>query len=162
MDFLSGLGAHWYWLLLAALLGIFEIVAPGIFLIWLAAAAAITGITVALLPIPLPFQLALFGLLALAAVYRGRRHYERNPVASEDPKLNDRTARLIGETVTVVTAIEHGEGRVKVGDSVWPARGPDTPAGGRVTVTGAQGNCLLVRAAPALPPAGDGGASETA
>jgi membrane protein implicated in regulation of membrane protease activity len=163
MDFLSGLGAHWYWLLLAALLGIFEIVAPGIFLIWLAAAAAVTGITVALLPIPLPFQLALFGLLALAAVYSGRRHYERNPVSSEDPKLNDRTARLIGETVTVVTAIEHGEGRVKVGDSVWPARGPDTPAGGRVTVTGAQGNCLLVRAAPALPPAGrDEAPGETA
>ena len=63
----------------------------------------------------------------------GRRHYERNPVPSSDPLLNDRTARLIGQKVTVVEAIENGEGRVRVGDSVWAARGPDAgrqPDGG--------------------------------
>src|SRR5687767_3605780 len=109
---------HWLWLLAAALIGILEIFLPGIFLIWIAAAAAITGIVAALLPIALPFQLALFGLLAIAAVYSGRRQYDRNPVASSDPLLNDRTARLVGQNVLVVTAIENGEGRVKVGDSV--------------------------------------------
>ena len=61
----------------------------------------------------------------------GRRHYARNPVASDDPLLNDRTARLIGQNVEVVTAIENGEGRVRVGDSVWSARGADAPAGTR-------------------------------
>ena len=141
---LAGLEAHWWWLLAAALLGILEIFVPGIFLIWMAAAAGITGLIAALLPLPLPFQLALFGLLALAAVYSGRRYYERNPVASADPLLNDRTARLIGETVTVVTAIENGEGRVKVGDSIWSARGPDASAGTRMRVAGADGNCLRV------------------
>ena len=139
-----GLDDHWWWLLAAALLGIFEIFLPGIFLIWMAAAAAVTGLLAALLPITLPFQLALFALLAMAAVYGGRRHYERNPVASSDPLLNDRTARLIGQNVIVVTAIENGEGRVKVGDGVWSARGPDAPAGSRMRVVGAQGNCLTV------------------
>ena len=74
----------------------------------------------------------------------------RNPVSSDDPLLNDRAARLIGETVEVVTAIENGEGRVKVGDSVWTARGPDAPAGARVEVVGAQGNCLNVRPVESL------------
>ena len=111
-----GLDDHWWWLLFAALLGILEIFVPGIFLIWMAAAAAITGLLAAMLPIALPFQLAIFGLLALAAVYSGRRYYDANPVDSADPLLNDRTARLIGQSVTVVTAIENGEGRVKVGD----------------------------------------------
>ena len=148
---LGALDAHWWWLLAAALLGILEIFLPGIFLIWMAAAAGITGILAALLPLPLPFQLATFGLLALAAVYSGRRYYERNPVASSDPLLNDRTARLIGQSVTVVTAIEQGEGRVKVGDGVWTARGPDAPAGTRMLVTGAEGGCLRVAPAPDAP-----------
>ena len=154
---LGGLEAHWWWLLATALLGILEVFLPGIFLIWMAAAAAITGIVVALLPLSLPFQLALFALLAMAAVYGGRRHYERNPVPSSDPLLNDRTARLLGQNVLVVTAIENGEGRVKVGDSVWVARGPDAPAGTRMVVTGAEGTCLKVARAAALPPA-EGGA----
>lgn len=157
MDQLAGLGAHWWWLLGAALLALFEIFVPGVFLVWMAAAAAVTGITVALLPIPLAAQLGLFALLAVAAVAGGRRHYARNPVESDDPLLNDRAARLIGETVTVVAAIEHGEGRVKVGDGVWSARGDDAPEGARVIVTGAQGNCLKVRLAPQQPqlPAGE-------
>ena len=147
---LWGLDAHWWWLIGAAALGILEIFVPGIFLAWIAAAAALTGIVVALLPLDLPFQLALFGLLAMAAVFGGRRHYERNPVASSDPMLNDRTARLIGQKVVVVTAIENGEGRVKVGDGVWAARGPDVPAGTRMIVTGADGICLRVEPVPAL------------
>lgn len=142
---------EWWWLIGAALLGIAEIFVPGVFLIWLAAAAAITGFA-ALLGIPLAFQFGLFALLSLAAVTFGRRWYAANPVASSDPLLNDRTARLIGETVTVVTAIEGGQGRVKVGDSVWSARGEDAAAGSRVRVTGAQGTCLLVETVPTASP----------
>jgi inner membrane protein len=147
-----GIDDHWWWLIAAALLGILEIFIPGVFLVWMAAAAALTGIIAAFLPIALPFQLAIFGLLAMGAVFGGRRHYERNPVESSDPKLNDRIARLIGQQVTVIGAIEHGEGRVKVGDSVWTARGPDAPVGSRVTITGAEGGCLTVTPAAALPP----------
>jgi membrane protein implicated in regulation of membrane protease activity len=69
--------------------------------------------------------------------------------------LNDRTARLIGERVSVVTAIENGEGRVKVGDGIWAARGPDAPAGTPMRVIGAEGACLRVEPLQALPPAGD-------
>lgn len=148
---MSGLDAHWWWLLAAALLALVELVVPGIFSIWIAAAAAVTGLAVLALDLPFAFQLALFALLAISAVYSGRRWYERNPVESADPKLNDRTARLIGQTVTVVAAIEGGEGRVKVGDSVWPARGPDAAEGARVRVVGAEGACLRVEPAVLLP-----------
>ena len=99
---------------------------------------------------PLAYQLGLFAVLAFAAVYAGRRYYERNPVASADPNLNDRAARLIGQTVTVETAIENGEGRVTVGDSVWIARGPDAPPGSQVRIVSADGSCLNVE-----PAAGD-------
>jgi membrane protein implicated in regulation of membrane protease activity len=150
MTGLGGLEPHWWWLLAAALLGILEIFFPGVFLIWMAAAAAVTGITIALVPLPMAIQLILFALLAAAAVFAGRRYYERNPVPTSDPMLNDRTARLVGTKVTVVKAIANGEGRVRVGDGVWAASGPDAEEGATMIVTGAQGTCLRVEPIPSL------------
>ncbi|MBA4755231.1 MAG: NfeD family protein [Sphingobium sp.] len=135
---------HWAWLVFAALLGIAEVMIPGVFLIWIAIAAAITGLAALALPIGLPLQLLIFAALSIAAVWAGRRWYVDHPVASTDPLLNDRTARLIGQTVTVVEPIVGGEGRVKVGDSVWTALGPDADAGARVRVIAAEGTALRV------------------
>jgi inner membrane protein len=141
---------QWMWLLGAIVLGIAELIVPGVFLIWLAAAAAATGLLTLAFGIDLPFQFAVFALLAIAAVYSGRRWYLANPMPSADPMLNDRAARLVGRTVTVVAAIDNGEGRVKVGDSVWSCRGPDAPEGARVRITGADGSCLKVEPVQAI------------
>lgn len=141
---MNDLDPHWMWMLAAILLGIAELIAPGLFLIWLAAAAAATGLLTLAFGIDLPFQFALFALLAIAAVYFGRRWYVNNPMPSADPMLNNRAARLVGRTVVVVGAIENGEGRVRVGDSVWSCRGPDCAEGSRVRITGADGSCLKV------------------
>ena len=141
---LDGIDPHWIWLTAAAMLGIAELLMPGVFLIWLAAAAAVTGFAALLFGIDLAFQFALFALLAIAAVYMGRHWYANNPVESSDPHLNDRAVRLIGQTVIVVGAIENGSGRVKIGDGVWNARGPDAALGARVKVIGADGTCLQV------------------
>ena len=138
---------HWWWLTAALLLGITELLAPGVFLIFLSIAAALTGLA-ALVGVPLPFQLALFPLFALGAVYAGGRWYKRGAVESSDPLLNDRLARHMGKTVVVMTAIENGRGRVRLGDGEWPVRGPDAAAGARVVVTGADGTCLKVEPAP--------------
>lgn len=144
---------HWLWLLGATLLGIAEIFVPGVFLIWLAAAAAVTGLITLAVGLPLAFQFVLFALLAIASVYGGRKWYVKNPMPSSDPLLNDRAARLKGRSVTVVSAIENGEGRVKVGDSVWSCRGPDCAEGTRVRITGTDGTCLTVEAERSLPSA---------
>ncbi|HEX8527660.1 NfeD family protein [Allosphingosinicella sp.] len=145
---MSGLEAHWWWLLAAALLALLEIVLPGVFSIWIAAAAGATALLVLGFNPPFPFQLVLFALLALVFVYGGRRWYDRNPVDSSDPMLNDRTARLVGRTVEVVSPISESGGRVRVGDSVWEARGPEAPAGAMVRVVAADGGCLRVEAPP--------------
>lgn len=146
---MMGLEPHWLWLLAAVLLGIAELMVPGVFLIWIAAAAAGTGLLTLLFGVGVAAQLLLFALLSMASVYSGRRWYAANPVATSDPLLNNRAARLIGRTVAVATPIAHGEGRVTVGDSVWNCRGPDCEAGTAVRIIGAQGTCLLVE--PAAP-----------
>lgn len=143
-DWINALEPHWFWLLAGALLGAAEIIVPGFFLIWFAIAALITGALTLLFPISIPLQIGLFAVLAVFTVYFGRKWFVANPIVSSDPKLNDRGARLIGEVVAVVEAIEHGSGRVKVGDSVWSARGADAAQGARVRVTGADGSVLLV------------------
>tara|TARA_R110000782_G_scaffold78276_5_gene155175 strand:+ start:57742 stop:58182 length:441 start_codon:yes stop_codon:yes gene_type:complete len=137
----------WWWLGLAVLLGIGEIVTPGVFLIWVAGAAAITGALAMLVPLPIAVQFVIFALLCLAAVWAGRRWYADNPVVSQDPLLNDRTARLIGEIVTVAEPIRNGRGRVRVGDSIWDCTGPDMDVGAAVRITGARGTMLTVEAA---------------
>lgn len=144
---LAMLDDHWGWLVFAALLGMGEVVIPGVFLIWVALAAAVTGLLALVLPISVPLQLLLFAGLCLLSVWGGRRWYTSNPVDSQDPLLNDRTARLVGEVVTVVEAINNGRGRVKVGDSVWSCSGPDAPAGAIVRVTGARASVLMVEPA---------------
>ncbi len=144
IEWLNTLEPHWFWLLVGVLLGAAEIIVPGFFLIWFAVAAIITGMVTFILPIPLALQAGLFAVLAVGAVYSGRRWFAKNPIISSDPKLNDRGARMVGQIVTVVEAIDHGTGRVKVGDSVWSARGGDAGVGDKVRVTGADGSVLLV------------------
>jgi len=138
------LAAHWWWLILALILGIAEIIIPGVFLIWLGAAALLAGILTLAFGLPDAAQFAAFAVASVVAVYIGRRYFRANPIESSDPLLNDRAARLIGETVLVVEPIVGGQGRVKVRDGVWNARGPDLPSGVRVKIVGVEGSFLVV------------------
>jgi inner membrane protein len=147
MDWLDALSPHWFWLSLGLILGAAEIILPGFFLIWLAGAAIVTGVLVWVLPIPIAGQVGLFAVLAIVMVYAAKSWMVRNPGAPGDPLLNHRAERLVGETVTVVEALDGGRGRVKVGDSVWMAKGADAPIGARLRVTGSDSGALLVEAA---------------
>lgn len=132
------------WMIFAVLLAIGEIVLPGIFLIWIAIAAAITGGVAYVWALGLPVEVLIFALLCLVATWGGRRWYSANPVESADPLLNDRAARLVGRQVTVVQAIEGGEGRVALDDGTWSAVGPDAEVGTRMVIVAASGTTLTV------------------
>lgn len=148
MDDLISSDPEYVWLSLAALLALAEIFMPGVFLIWLAAAAAVTGIVSAFIDLTLAGQLTLFGISTIASVLIGRQWYLSNVVKSEDPLLNDRAARLIGTTVTVVQPVNDTSGRVKVGDSEWPARGPALPVGAPARIVDVANGVLMIEAIP--------------
>ncbi|WP_430446027.1 NfeD family protein [Sphingorhabdus contaminans] len=143
-EWLDSISTHWFWLSLGLILGAAEMVAPGFFLMWLGLAAIIVGVLDYFLPITVAFQVAMFAVLSVLTVFAGKKFLANNPIETDDPKLNDRGARLTGEIVTVVEAIADGHGRVKVGDTVWAARGTDAALGSRVRVTGADGAVLRV------------------
>lgn len=144
MDWLGDVAPHWLWLALGLFLAAAEILVPGFFLIWLAAAAVLTGLLVWLVPIGMPLQVLFFAVVAFIAVLAARRMLRDHPMEELDPKMNRRGARLAGETAVVVQAIEAGQGRVRHGDSEWLARGADAAIGARVRITGSDGAVLLV------------------
>jgi inner membrane protein len=117
---------------------------PGVYLIWLGMAAIVTGVLTLGLDLSLPVQLIDFVFLALIIAFSAKRILGEKPIESSDPLMNRRGARLIGETAPVVQAIEHGSGRIKVGDSEWIAHGPNVGAGERVRIIGTDGAILLV------------------
>ncbi len=143
--------AYWYWMIVAVVLGAAEILVPGVFLIWIAAAAAITALVTLVAAPPVAFQFTIFAGLALIATWAGRKWYVARPVPSSDPLLNDRAARLIGETVELTSAIVNGRGRARVGDGEWNVRGPDSPAGACLRVIGFEDGALVVRPPASLP-----------
>jgi membrane protein implicated in regulation of membrane protease activity len=144
MDWLNDLGAGWAWIALGLLLAGLEMVVPGVYLIWLAVAALATGALTFVFDFGVPFQVVDFVFLSLIAVFTARRMFGETPIMSDDPLLNNRMGRLIGQTGIVSVAIEHGEGRIHQGDSDWTARGPELAAGTRVRITGFDGGTLIV------------------
>ena len=142
MDVISAAGA---WLIAALVLGIAELAVPGVFLVFLAIAAAVTGAAVFVLPdLPVAAQLGAFAVWSAVTVLIGKRWYRDYPVEGGDPMLNDRSARLIGQLVVVETALVGGHGRVLVGDGSWPARGADAAVGTQVRITAVVDGAVVV------------------
>jgi len=150
---MDGVDPGWMWLIGGVLLLILEVIAPGFFLVFIGAAAIATGLFTVLFGLGTAAQLALFVLYALVAVMLGRRFYANRTADSTDPLLNDRAGRLVGKVVSVVSDVDDHNGRVRVGDSEWSARGGPAAAGERVRITGIDGNCLTVEPERTLPSA---------
>ncbi|HLO23406.1 MAG TPA: NfeD family protein [Methyloceanibacter sp.] len=143
MQTLAELGA-WNWMILAAILFVLELTAPGIFFMWFGLAAVATGLIAFGFDVGWQWQLVWFCLLSVAFVVVAWKYLRVYPLKSERPLLNERAVRHIGESHDLIDAIVNGRGSVKIGDSIWRVTGPELPRGTRVTVVGADGSLLKV------------------
>jgi hypothetical protein len=138
----------WHWWVVALILVILEMVMPGFFLLWIGIAAGIVGLLLVFVPAtPWQVQFVVFGVLAIGSIAAARYYIRRNPIESDDRTLNRRGEQYVGRVFTIDEAIINGIGKVRVGDSVWRAAGPDLPAGERVKVVGVDGTMLKVEKA---------------
>lgn len=128
----------WNWMVFGVILLTLEILAPGVFLLWIGIAALIVGaISLALWDAAFwtwHVQMLLFLALALISAYLGKRIMSSREAQSDQPLLNRRSDQLIGRIATLSDPIENGRGRVKLGDTMWRVAGPDLPAGAKVRV----------------------------
>ena len=131
------------WLAAGVALVIFEVVLPGIFLLWLGLAALGTGFLLLLIVLSFGAQVMVFAGLALIAVQFARSRLRKRGGGNS---LNQPGSGLIGRRATALSFIGN-EGRVRLGDSDWSARllSGTAEAGSILVVDGVDGVVLLVR-----------------
>ena len=153
IDIFFGFGL-WNWFIAGLLLMMLEAVIPGVQFLWFGLSAMVVGAILFLLTyaglgeaMTLPWQLVVFATVSVATVFVVRFFSDRQEVERTEHTLNQRAAQYVGRVVVVETAITGGRGRVRVGDTLWAATGPDAPQGARVRITGANGTVLTVEPA---------------
>ncbi len=130
----------WVWwvggglILLAA-----ETMLPGVFLMWIGLAAIGAGLAVLGFGLGLAASCAVFIACLGAGVAVGLRRGQPRPA------VNDRGAGLVGRTAVLISADAAGA-RVRLGDSIWPARVLGyAPAGAMLDVVAVENTTLVVR-----------------
>ncbi len=136
----------WYWWVLAVGFLAVEIVVTGFFFLWLSVSAFIVGTVLLLIPATsFEMQLFLFSVLAVSSIWAWRKYARTREVEQTDhPFLNKRGEQYIGRTFDLVAAIENGQGKIKVGDSIWKVQGEDCPLGTKVRVVAVKGTVFEV------------------
>jgi inner membrane protein len=150
----------WVWAILAALLALAEMHAPGSYLIWIALGAALTAALHDAYGLSLTAQIVTMivaSAISCVSGYFVYRHIDRRQL--DTSTLNQRDALLVGTRGVVCSDIVHGEGKVRIGDTVWLAEGPDLPAGTAVIVGSVDRARVLVRPLDVAAPPGPGKAS---
>ncbi len=137
----------WAWFVAGLVLLALELVVPGGYFLWLGSAGLVTGLLSFIPGLTWPWQVSIFGLLAIVIVVGWTLVTRNRKEKTDNPFLNRRAERFVGHEAVIDEPIRDGIGRLKLGDSVWRIAGPDLAAGQRVRVVGADGAVLKVEAA---------------
>ena len=137
----------WAWFVTGLVLLALELVAPGGYFLWLGAAGLVTGLLSLVPGLTWPWQFSIFGVLAIVIVVGWTMVTRNRKPKTDSPFLNRRAERFVGHEAVIDEPIRDGNGRLKLGDTVWRIAGPDLAAGQKVRVVGADGAVLKVEAA---------------
>lgn len=135
----------WHWWILAVVLIVLELFAPGAFFMWVGISAAIVGALLWVMPgLSWEAQLAVFSVFSVVSVIGWRFYLRKHPIQTDKPVLNRRGHQYIGRVFTLQDPIVNGLGKIRVDDTSWKIQGADLPAGAKIQVTGVDGVILLV------------------
>ena len=134
----------WTWLVIGIVLLGLELIAPGVFMLWLGLAAILVGLVSFVVDWSWQSQIIAFVVFSIAAVPLWRRLSRGQNSAPSEGFLNRRADAFVGRVFTLEKPIVDGEGIVRVDDTVWRVKGPDTPAGSKVRIVQADGASLTV------------------
>ena len=122
-----------------------ELQCPGYYLIWIAAGGAIAALASFAVDRASTSQISVFSVSCSLSCIWGYFVYQRMIRSSEgNPPLNQRNLEMVGAKGVVTQALENGQGKVKLGDSVWLAEGPNLKTGTPVIVKEVRGTIVLV------------------
>ena len=136
---------YWVWWVIAGILLILELALPGVFFIWLAIAAAVTGLAGMSLDMPWQTELLVFAALSVASVIVGRIVYRgRGGEPVDNPFLHRRQHGYIGRSFKLDEPIVNGRGKLIIDDTIWEIEGPDADSGTMVRIASVDGMQLFV------------------
>ncbi len=135
----------WNWWVLALILLVVELLAPGFFFLWMAASSFVTGCLLLLMPaIDMKLQVLIFSVLSVAAITVWKFYGKKHPIVTDHPLLNKRGDQYIGRVFSLYKPIENGEGKIKVDDSIWKVHGEDCAINTKVKVIAIRGTVFDV------------------
>ncbi len=145
---LIDLSNMWVWFAVALVMFALEIMVPTVFVFLpLGIGALVAGLSTMVAPdLDLVHRLIIAGVGMVVATGAGIIWGQR---FGGRARLNFGARRLVGTVVRLDKPIEHGDGWVSLGGSLWRVRGPSLPVGAWVEVAETDGNTLVVRPAPA-------------
>jgi membrane protein implicated in regulation of membrane protease activity len=146
LSFLVSFGT-WDWFVAGGVLLVLEVLAPGVFMLWLGLAALLVDAISLVVDWPWKAQFVAFAVFAIAAIPIWRRL--SRGTRTDQPFLNRRADAFVGRVFTLEKPIVDGTGTIGIDDTVWRVSGPDTPAGSKVKVTRVDGAALHVEPAGA-------------
>lgn len=133
----------WEWFVAGGVLLVLEVLAPGVFMLWLGLAAMLVGAVSLAVDWGWQTQFIAFAVFSVAMIPLYLR-LSLGPTPTDQPFLNRRADALVGRVFTLERPIVDGGGTVRVDDSVWRVKGPDVPAGRRIRVVAIDGTALHV------------------
>ena len=146
LAYLTSLGV-WNWFIVAALLFVVEMIAPGAFMLWLGISAVLVGAISLVFTWGWQAQCAAFVVFAAALFPLWRRFQNVAKPPSDQPLLNQRSQTYVGRVFTLDKPIVDGTGVIRIDDTVWRVTGADLAAGRQVKVARADGATLYVEPA---------------
>jgi membrane protein implicated in regulation of membrane protease activity len=139
------MGSWIVWLVLAAVLGVAEIMTTTLAFGLIAVGAVVAGV-VGVAGAGLPFQLIAFGVASAAGLGVVRPIAARH--IKQPPLLRTGTSALVGRSAKVVEEVTDDGGKVRIGGELWSARTYDEsqviPVGSSVDVFAIEGATALV------------------
>jgi membrane protein implicated in regulation of membrane protease activity len=139
------MGSWIVWLVLAAVLGVAEVMTTTL-AFGLIAVGAVAAAVVGAAGAGLPFQLGAFAVAAAAGLVVVRPIAMRH--IKQPPLLRTGTSALVGRSAKVVAEITDDGGQVRIGGELWSARPYDEsqviPVGSTVDVFAIEGATALV------------------
>jgi len=135
----------WYWWVIALVLLVIEILAPGFFFLWMAISGFVTGAMVLLIPATsMNMQVLVFSVLSVVTIIAWKFYGKKHPIESDHPLLNKRGNQYIGRVFSLYEPIKNGQGKIKVDDSIWKVHGEDCNINSRVKVIAIRGTVFDV------------------
>lgn len=130
----------WQWMSLGLAFLAFELMFPGLFMLWFGLSGLLTAILVYLLGFSGTASIVIFLIFSIAISVFSYKYFNRKAKFY----VENVGKMVIGKVIVLEEPIVKGQAHAKIFDAQWTITGPDCPAGSKVKVVEVSSHHLVV------------------